>query len=314
MSSTLGDERDEITGYALIGYAPANFQDAEDSRPLEIALDPTGQASQTPYTNLVENVLDRQIVEVRDRTSSPHVVTANWKKRIREFMVTKNEELVKSLKRPIPPNLPLAKAEVFLQKFGRPDFSPTHPSFQGILLDGSGVSGLAQLEKELMNVGPSNPAQIIAQVKYLFDAYREAGDDVLRQENALRKRLDILDKVYQKVIGFCDLPVNEDSEKLAESIEVYLKKVTDENRLEEQYNYTVEAYRRFVACKELLSIFRFADLQDKEPLCMICLEETVAFALNPCGHTFCGNCGRKQLSSCYMCRAPIKDRIKIYFG
>ncbi len=305
---------DGITGYALMDYSPANFLDAEDTRPLEVALDPTGQASRTPYSSLVGNIMERQIVEIRDITTPPFQLQTNWKKRIREFMITKNDEIVKSLKKPIPPNLPLAKAEVFLQKFGRPDFSPTHPSFQGRVLDVSGVSGLTQLEKEILEVGPSNPAQIISQVKYLYDAYREAGDNALRQDNNLRKRLDILDRVYQKVIGLCDLPVNENSERLAESVEIYLKKVTEENTLEEQYQTTIEAYRRFMACKELLSIFRFTDLQDKEPLCMICLEETVGFALNPCGHTFCANCVKKQINSCYMCRANIRDRIKIYFG
>jgi hypothetical protein len=123
-----------------------------------------------------------------------------------------------------------------------------------------------------------------------------------------------MDKTYQKVVGFYELPMNEDSEKLAESVEVYVKRIMEENQIEKEYSEAVEAYRRFAALRELILFFRFTDLQDKEPLCSICLSETVGFVLVPCGHTLCGGCLKRQTLSCYMCRTAVREKVKLYFG
>jgi hypothetical protein len=297
----------------ITGFSPADFQDAEDMRPLEVQMDITGTGSFTPYSQLVNNVLQRHLAEVKDKSGNPSA-SSNWKRRFRDFMTSRNEDIVTFLKKPLASGTPLSRAEAFLQKFGRNDFNPTHASLQTTFLDASGVSLLPQIEEELKAVGPSSPRQIHEQVRFLYDKYREAGDDCLKQENALKLRLDTLDKTYQKIISFCELPVNDDSEQLAASVEVYLKKIMKDNTIEEQYAATVAAYRRFACLKEMIQFLRFTELQDKEPLCSICLNEPVSFALSPCGHTLCATCVKRQVSTCYMCRAHIRDRIKLYFG
>jgi hypothetical protein len=298
----------------LTGFSPADFADAQDNIPLEIQFDPTRTGTLVPYSTLVSNALQRTTFEIRDKTTNPSPTPPNWRRRFREFMNLKNEDLVNFLKKPTSPQSALSRAEVFLQKFGKPDFQVNHPSLQYVFLDASGSSSIPVIEAELKEIGPSSSKEMIEQIRWLYDKYREAGDECLKQEANLRMRLDILDKVYQKIIIFCDLPMNEDSEKLAESVEVYIKKLMEENSVEKAYTDTVEAYRRFAALKEMIQFFRFTDLQDKEPLCSICLTESVGFAVVPCGHTFCGTCLKRQTMSCYMCRTQIRDRVKLYFG
>jgi len=298
----------------ITGFSPADFGDADDTRPLAALLDPTGMGSLTPYSSLVSNVLLRHTTEVKDKTASPSPFPPSWRKRLREFMTTKNEDLVSFLKKPLDKENGLVRADLFLAKFGRPDFNPTHASLQTMFLDASGQSGVGQIEQDLKKVGPSSSKELIEQVRWLYDAYRLAGEECMKQETQLRLRLDVLDKTYQKVISISELPVNEESEKVGIAVENYIKKLVEENRIEEQYTATVEAYRRFVALKETIQTFRFVDLQDKEPLCSICLTESVAFALTPCGHTFCGTCVKRQMHTCYMCRSSIRDRVKLYFG
>lgn len=298
----------------IAGFSPADFQDADDTRPLEIQMDPTGLGIMEPYSTLVSNALSRTLMEVKEKTVSPSPTPANWRRKLREFMQNKNEDLVSFLKKPIGSQSAMSRAEVFVQKFGRTDFVSTHSSLQYVFLDISGSSGLGKIEEELKQIGPASPKEILEEVKWLYDMYRTAGDECLNKEAALKLRLDILDKTYQKIIGFCELPVNQDSEKVAEAIEGYVKKLYEDNKIEEEYKQTIEAYRRFAALKEIIQLLRFTDLQDKEPLCSICLSESVGFAAVPCGHTFCGTCLKRQSSSCYMCRTHIKDRIKIYFG
>jgi hypothetical protein len=298
----------------LTGFSPANFEDAEDTRPIQVQLDPTGTGTLVPYSTLVRNALQRQTVEIKDKTVSPSPTPGNWKRRLREFMSEKNEDLVNVLRKPTTNQSPLQRADGFLQKFGRQDFQANHPSLQYIFLDASGTSYMPALEAEIKQIGPSSPREILDQVRWVYDNYRQAGEECMKHENALRVKLDILDKTYQKIIGFCELPINEDSEKLAESIEVYIKKLMEENTIEKDYKATVEAYRKFASFRELIQLFRFVELQDKEPLCSICLNESVAFVLTPCGHTLCGTCLKRQASLCYMCRTHVKDKVKIYFG
>jgi hypothetical protein len=296
------------------GFSPADFGDAEDMRPLATQFDITGTGTLTPYSTLVTNALQRHTHEIKDKTTNPSPTPLNWKRRLREFITTKNEDLVNYLKKPLGPGSALSRAEVFVQKFGRPDFQPAHPSLQYTFLDVSGVAYMPILEHEFQQIGPSSPKQVLDQVRWVYDMYRQSGEECIRQENNLKLKLDLFDKTYQKIIGFCELPLNPETETLATSIESYLKHVMDEQGIEQAYKETVEAYRRFAAFRELIQFFRFIDLHDKEPLCSICLTESVTFALAPCGHTLCGTCMKRQTVHCYMCRTPIKDRVKLYFG
>ena len=298
----------------IAGFSPADFGDAEDVRPFAIQIDPTGLGSPTPYSTLVNNVFLRQTTEIKEKTVSPSITPQNWRRRFREFMNTKNEDLVNFLKKPLDPQHPSSQASAFLQKFGRPDFQATHPSLHTTFLDGSGVSYTNSITAEMQKIGPSTPKEVLEQVRWAYDMYRQAGEECLKCENNLRLRLDIMDKTYQKIVGFADLPVNDDSDKLAEAIESYVKKLLEDNNIEKYYTETVEAHRKFAAYRELIQLFRFTDLQDKEPLCSICLTESVTFVLTPCGHTFCGTCMKRQSHNCYMCRTTVKDRVKIYFG
>jgi hypothetical protein len=298
----------------IAGFSPADFQDADDTRPLEIQMDITGTGTLLPYSTLVNNALSRTLVEIKDKTTTPSPTPANWRRRLREFMQLKNEDLVTFLKKPLASSSALSRAEVFVQKFGRSDFTPTHQSLQYAFLDISGSSDVEKIEHELKGVGPASPKEILEEVRWLYDMYRVAGDDCLTKEAALKLRLDILDKTYQKIIGFCELPINQDSEKVAEAIEAYVKKLYEDNNIEEDYKKTIEAYRRFAALKEIIQLLRFTDVQDREPLCSICLAESVGFVVVPCGHTFCGTCLKRQTSACYMCRSHIKDRVKVFFG
>jgi hypothetical protein len=298
----------------IMGFSPADFGDAEDIRPLQVQMDLTGTGTLVPYSQLLNNVLQRQTTEIKEKTVTPSPTPANWKRRFREFMNVKNEEIVNNCKKSIGSQSALSRTEVFVQKFGRADFNPVHPSLQYTFLDASGSSGISKIEEELKTIGPSSSKEILDQVRWLYDAYRVAGEECIKHENTLKLQLDVLDKTYQKVLGFCELPVNEHTEKVSEAIEIFMKKIFEEQKIEEDYKKTVEAYRRFSALREMIQFLRFTDLTEKEPLCSICLTESVTFVLVPCGHTLCGTCMKKQVHTCYMCRTTIRDRVKIYFG
>jgi hypothetical protein len=298
----------------LHGYAPADFQDAQETQPPQISLDPTFTGTIVPYSQLVTNVTNRHLQEVKEKTVSPATNGNAWRKRIKEFMGQKNEDLIGFLRKPLSQHPTLSQADSFLRKFGVLQFQPTHHSLRDILLDCSGESLIGKIEEELLAVGPSSSVKLTEQIRWLYDAYKIAGENVMKQETILRAKLDLMDKMHQRTMGLLDLPINESSAPFQEATLQYLEAFFKEQNIEGDYNAYIEAYRRFVAIKEIITTFRFTDNVDKEPLCCICLTEPVSHCITPCGHTFCSSCVKRQLTTCYMCRTTVKDRVRIFFG
>ena len=294
-------------------YSPADFADAEDSRPSEAYLDPTASGTLLPYSTIVMNVLTKHTQEVKEKVAIQGFSVPAWRKRIRDFLVHNNEQLLGFLRKPLSSHPVLSQAEPFLKRFGRPDFHPTHSSLHQILFDTSGQALVPILEAEMKRLGPSSFSELTDQIKWMYDTYKQAGEDVMRNEAILKTRLATLDSTYQKIVLFLDLPTNEHTEDLTTSIEKYMKRVFEENSLQEAYSDYIVAYRRFVSLKEIIGFLRSVEIADKEPLCSICLHDTITHTLVPCGHTFCSTCSRKQMTQCYMCRSQIRERIKIFF-
>ena len=59
--------------------------------------------------------------------------------------------------------------------------------------------------------------------------------------------------------------------------------------------------------------FNFIELTEKEPLCSICFNEQIQYAIIPCGHTFCTTCIKRHVVNCSVCRGQIRDRVRVYF-
>jgi hypothetical protein len=298
----------------LSGYAPADFLDATETQPPEIALDVTSTGSTTPYSLLINNITNRQLQEIKEKTVPTISHGSAWKKRVRDFMQKKNEFLLEFLSKPLANHPTLNRADVFFRRFGMGNFTPTHHSLREVALDASGVSMIGQIEEELLRIGPASSVKLTEEVRWLYDEYRKAGENLLKTESSLKMKIETFDKIHQKVLGLLSIPVSEKTSAFEDAAMSFLEQVFKEQTIEQDYKDFMEAYRRFTALKEMISTFRFTDCVDKEPLCCICLTEPVSYCLSPCGHTFCSSCVKRQMTNCYMCRSGIKDRIHIFFG
>jgi hypothetical protein len=151
-------------------------------------------------------------------------------------------------------------------------------------------------------------------VRYVYEEYRIAGEAALTAEGVLKSRLATLDKLQGKVVALLELDPTEAYQPLMESSEAYLKTVFEKNQIGEAYGALIEAYRRFLTVRDIVVMMRAVQSNENEPLCTICLEDPVLYCVSPCGHTYCNNCIKKQLGACFMCRTPIKDKIKLFFS
>ena len=295
-------------------YAPADFLDAEETRPTELLLDPTGFGISTPYTTVTMNSLSKHLQEVKDAQQNPAALQNSWKRKLREFLLTKHEDLFSFLTKNVAETSPLSRVDAFMKKFGRPDFQSSATREKIIDMSQEGQSYMKSLDDDLKAQGSSSYLEIIHQTKFIMDKYKQTGEDIIRVEATLRTKLDILDKAQQKLLGIMELKQNTEFFPLLESIKVYLNSIYEDNKVEQSYNELVQLYKKLFFLRESMQFFWMFESAQREPLCAICFQDPVQYALSPCGHTFCNNCCKKQMMQCYICRNSVRERIKLYFS
>ena len=296
-------------------YAPADFLDAEETRPTELILDPTGHGLTNPYTTLGMNSLAKHLQEVKEaQQQTPGLFPNNWKRKLREFLLTKHEDLFSFLTKSLPESSPLSRVDKFMARFGRPDFQPNAVREKLVDLSGEGKSYMETLNAELKTIGGSSYNEVIGQTKHIMDKYKETGEEIIRVEAIIRTKLDVLDKAQQKLLGITELKQTPEFFPLLESIKTYLNSIYEDNKIEENYNELIKLYKKLFFLRESMQFFWIFESAQREPLCAICFQDPIQYALSPCGHTFCNNCCKKQMMQCYVCRNSVRERIKLFFG
>jgi hypothetical protein len=295
-------------------YASADFADAVEQRPSTMFFDdriiPLNEIN---YSTLVNNTLERQTFEIREKVQTAPITSNQWRRRLREFLTGRVKELLEFAAKPLAKHPTLGPTEILLRKFGRPNFTANHPTLREVVLDASGIN-IASMVEEGLKQFPHTLKGFQEQTRYLFDMYREAADEIVRQNTILQERLSTFDKIQSRVLGLADLQVNEEYEQLTLAAESYLKRIFEENTLEPVYKALIEAYRKFLLLRDIVHLRRLCDSIESQPLCNICFEETIQYAINPCGHTYCVSCIKKQFNTCYICRGPVKDRVRLFLG
>ena len=307
----------EIGGMSGQGFAPADFADAEEVRPLGAMFDVGGHGSSTPYSTAVNAIVHKASDEARGRAAALLNLPAGWKKRLRDFITIKNNELLDFLKLSVPSHSVLGPGEVLLRRFGNPQVTPNHPSVRDMVMDVSGAAEatLADLNGLLDSFkDEGNLTNYANQTRVIYEEYRNAGDTVLQRQMQLKAKLDKFDRIQSRITGILEIDPSEKYEPLLEASEAYLTKLFNDNKIEEDYKKLIEAYRRFASLRDIVGMSRALLAYESEPLCSICLNEPVGFALTPCGHTLCNTCVKRQNGQCFMCRNNIKEKVKIFFS
>ena len=307
----------ELGGMAGNGaFAPADFGDADEARPLGAVFDIGGNGSSTPYSSAVGAIVTKHMSEIKGKLEASLNLPSGWKKRLRDFMMQKNNDLMDFLKVSVPSHPVLGPGEILLRRFGNPNVSPTHPSVRDMLMDASGADVIADINGMIDSFKSEGGLKDYANhTRLIYEEYRRAGDEVLAQQMALKVKLDKLDRVQGKITSLFEIDPNDKYKELMEASEGYLKKVYEENQIEEDYKKLIEGYRRFACLRDVVSMSRALLQQETEPICSICLNETVSFAITPCGHTFCQTCIRRQNGQqCFICRSAIREKVKLFFG
>ena len=295
-------------------FSPADFLDAEEFRPTEAVFDIIGNGSTTPYTDGVNGLLQQHMTELKGKIAANITLPGGWKKRLRDFLSQQNDEILSFLTIPLGTHPTLGKGDYILRKYGTIKYS-NDSSLRDIILDTSGIDIIGEINAQLLSLRKDNALEdYIKGVKFIFEEYRSAGEEALKHESTLKGKLDILDKIQGKLSGIIDLDPLETYCPLMEAAETYIGNLYEKYSIETEYKGFIAAYRRFIALRDIVSMTRTLESSENEPSCTICLNESVSYALVPCGHTYCTTCIKKQFSACFLCRGVIRERVKLFFG
>lgn len=299
------------------GFASANFEDAEDSRPSGSYNEALGGGGE-PIQGIVQASMGRHLRESLPTTSpqlsalSAH--TTNWRKHLREMMVKQNETVLAFLVRPSVEHSIIGPVEGLLRRYAiRQDVDTNSIRTFRDICD---LSGAASIQEELATCvaakGSSTLSEIKAQVNALIEFYKETGNKLLDAENQLKLRVEKMDKIQKRVATVIDLQTNEATPELVASLEKYLTVSFRDMDIESQYKSIVQLYQKHMALREAIQLFKVSHVT-QEPLCPICLHDSIATAISPCGHTFCSTCAKRMATECGVCRGRIRDRLKLFF-
>lgn len=312
-----------VGGYDSGSFAPANFQDAEDSRPSGAHMEALG-GNQDAIQGIVQQTLARHITDTVPPQASPHLTSYsthqnNWRKRLREMMIRQNENILGFLYRPPTDHPIVGPVETALRRYAlRQDveFGAVR-TLKTLLEDCSGnAQGLiaSEIETALSAKGTSSLPQLRAQANGLLELYKETGEKLLDCENQLKLRLEKMDKIQRRVSTLMELQTNEATPELVDAMEKYLKLAFRDMGIEQLYKHLLFLYQKHMALREAIQIFKTGTQLASEPLCPICITEPVGMAIVPCGHTFCGACARRMMTECGVCRGRVRDRLKLFFS
>lgn len=304
-----------LSGFSS-AFAPAEFDDAEDQRPTSAVFDIGGAGSATPYTTAINGIVLKHSDEIKQKVAGAIQTPAGWKKRLRSFLNQKNSELLDFLKLTITSHPTLGKGEIILRKFGNLSLRADHPTIRDLVLDVSGNNYIAEINALLLSVrkGDSAFTDFISSVSTVFDQYREAGEEALKQEGILKSKMEIFDKFQGKIGALFDLDPTEQFFPLLQASEEYLGAIFEKNQIKETYIAFIEAYRKFITLREIVQMIRTVQSNENEPVCIICIEEPIVYCMSPCGHTYCQSCSQKQAGPCFICRTPVRDKVKMFFN
>ena len=278
------------------------------------------QQSLPSAATALKNLMTRHTQDIRDHIQDTlprvgHQISV--KKAFREFYTKEASHVFEFLDRPLLPTQPLFQSQQIIKRFGKGEYTGNRNKFRDLVLDCSCTEIVAEIQSAIQTAGKSSSDPFenwIQQTRTLLDLWRQAMTEFSTAETKLKIHMAMFDDIQKRATTLLQLPNCDAYEPLAKATEDYLRSVFQEHTIETEYTETIKALKKIVVLTDALGAIRQMVNANTEPLCSVCIQEAVSIATVPCGHTFCGNCGARQMTTCYICRTPISNRLKIFFS
>jgi hypothetical protein len=297
-------------------FASATWENGDGDTIPEFSLD-----TQIPgkFKSTVTNILSKHCSEVKassDEIVQPVINIS--KKKLKELVTKHNNEIFSFMARPDKTPHVIGLAETIFRRYGHEIPTIKGHSSTNVLrdlnLDASLCSVTAAFDEGLKKIqGEGGLDDFLKQTRWMFNQYKNIGEEVLRLETNLFQKIDMLDKLNNRIPMLTSLANNEALPELLDSFTKYADSVYKSSQFADNYKELVETYKKWNICRQIITLSNNFRSETHDPQCAICLTDPVTTAIVPCGHTFCGNCVKKQNTTCYICRGTIRERIKLFF-
>lgn len=265
-----------------------------------------------PVTATLHNISARHLHDIGTALPDDRQFLRSWRRQLQECLNQQNARVIRFLLADAS-GAGLTEAYItrrcqdVLAKYSKSTWSFTS-STRDLSLPTGSAEEAADLEKEL---GIAPPA--------LHDAMRRAvrlyvstASALCSAESRLEEKLRRLETVVGRVNELMFMEPTAELAGLEGPTRIYLDSVLDKITIDGEYRELTEQYKRFLMLKGIVGLGNFQ--RGPAPTCSICMTREVAQAVTPCGHTFCEECCRTQMTACYICRVQIRDRLKLYFS
>jgi hypothetical protein len=294
-----------VLGGAVQGgivYASPDFPDAEEVK------------SHSSVTMAVSNVILYHVSEAVEKQNQHRT----WKRKVREILQNHQEKILEFFTKPMGDAHPLKLAHTLLMKYGKIsnyDSTRAIPQYFKDFIVESPQTGILQINKYLSDLFELQSSDTpvhkwLTMSRHMLDYLRDTGDELIRLDNRLQMECQRIDSVVEKVSQLVSLP-DPEIEGFQEMMDKYIEKQFETNNLECLYWDYIFSLQKYSVLREILIPQRLAN--QSEPLCCICMTETIVMAVVPCGHTFCTNCAKRNII-CHVCRQHVTSRLRLFFG
>jgi len=279
------------------------------------------------YTSLIpsvsavtKNYLNKYTMELKDSADSllPRMSgLQSTRNAFRDFFIEESVHAFDFLDRPIEQNKTVSKAVKIVQRFGRKGYNPSLVRIRDLCLNIVCNDVLDSIQDSLSsNIERDSLSQWILQARKILDLWKLTIGEMRSVEKRLEAQCLIFDDAYKRARILLDLPstTNNSYETLLDATHTYIQQIFNENKIEEIFQDYCKTLKKMCVLTDTMKTIRLFINSPTEPVCTICITEPVSMTFVPCGHTVCGTCAQRQLASCHVCRAYVRERVKIYFS
>ena len=275
----------------------------------------TEELEQLPsVSGAVKNLIARHTQELRESVEPFPRIGNSVRKAFREFFIKEATTIFDFLDKPLGENKALSQSYLILKKFGRGEYIGNKNKLRDLVLNIDCSETLQEIQTLLKSSSETPFNEWVMNTRTILEQWKKATADFSVAEKQLQERLQVFDELTKRIQTIIVLPPSEGYEGLTKATEVYLKAVFEENKIETIYNEIIKHLKKIVVLTDAMATIRQLLNVSTEPMCSICFEDLVSIVSVPCGHTFCVTCGGKQVNNCYICRVPVRERVKIYFS
>jgi hypothetical protein len=261
-------------------------------------------------TTVIHNISGRHIHDIGTSQSDDRQFLRTWRRQLQECLSHQNNRILKFLLADVSgePDLISQRCNDVLAKYSRPTWN-----FASSMGDLDLSTVMNDMNEEITaELGGITPDSLRDAQKSIIRLYVSAAMAACAAEGRLEEKLKRLELVSGKINDMMSIEPTAELEGLEGVVRTYLDSILSKIDIESDYNELVRNYKKITMLKGLVSLQNLQ--RSAAPSCPICMTKEVSQVISPCGHTFCEDCCKNQMTACYICRVQVRDRIRLYFS